>query len=77
MSEDLIGMSGNNPAGMPPQIKINPDDLEKVICECGGEIFDRKFRLLKLSPLVSPTGEGGLIPTEVVVCIKCNKELEF
>ena len=45
--------------------------------ECGGDTFVIKYKIKKISALVSPTGQGAIVPIQVFACDACggvNKE---
>ena len=55
----------------------NATTLECEECKC--KAFKQSLLLKKLSPLLSPTGQGALIPVAVFACDNCghvNKEFE-
>ena len=57
------------------QLNINIDlsQTEGVKCEeCGHEVFNHGFMLRKLSAVLSPSGEEGLIPIQVFECASCG-----
>lgn len=50
---------------------------EAIKCEsCGGQVFDQALLLRKISPLLTGTGQPGLVPITVFVCKKCGKVIE-
>lgn len=57
-------------------ININPDDLDDVICECGCEVWAEEYTIKKVSALISPNGQEGVIPIPKMVCMECGKTLE-
>jgi hypothetical protein len=46
-------------------------------CECGSTTFKELLKVKKISALLSPTGREALIPYEVLVCNKCEKEIDL
>ena len=45
--------------------------------ECGGDTFVIKYKIKKISALVSPTGQEAIVPIQVFACDTCggvNKE---
>ena len=55
----------------PQQIDIN--DTETIICEnCGNASFIQSFFLIRISPLVSPTGKEAIVPIQVFACGNCG-----
>tara|TARA_R110000796_G_scaffold243069_1_gene365457 strand:- start:344 stop:604 length:261 start_codon:yes stop_codon:yes gene_type:complete len=63
-----------NPSqGQEQQVKINPNDLEDVVCEnCGGQCFEPTFLFKKLSAILSPNGQETMIPLQVYRCHDCG-----
>ena len=52
---------------------INLADTTPVVCpECGGQVFNQAFIIREVSPLLTGTGEPGLIPVTVFECVKCH-----
>ena len=48
-------------------------DTTPVVCEkCGGEIFEQGLILREVSPLMTGTGQPGIIPVPVFLCAKCG-----
>ena len=63
----------NNANIQQPQIKLNPDDLQDVVCEeCGNNTFETSFFIKKISALVSPNGQESYIPAQVFSCKNCG-----
>ena len=63
----------------PEQVKIDVGELDNVICEkCNNVLFQPVFMMKKVSALISPNGQEGLIPVQgPYVCVACgniNKE---
>lgn len=57
------------------QVNINIDleQTEGVKCEeCDCQIFNHGFMLRKISAVLSPSGEEGLIPIQVFECSSCG-----
>jgi hypothetical protein len=46
-------------------------------CECGSDTFKELLKVKKISPILSPTGREALIPYEVLVCNKCEKNIDL
>ena len=45
--------------------------------DCNGTMFAQAYELRKLSALVSPTGQGGVVPTPTFYCLTCGKEKDI
>ena len=53
-------------------------DSEKgVEFDCNGEAFDQAVELRKLSALVSPNGQAGVIPVPYYYCMKCGSRIDL
>lgn len=59
--------------GVPKIVMEQPD----YVCDCGCNNFKEVLRVKKISALLSPTGREALIPYEVLVCNKCEKEIDL
>lgn len=61
------------------QPKINLDQTTAIKCEkCGCEVFTEGVVLRKVSPILTGTGQPGVIPIPVFYCTECggvNKEM--
>lgn len=58
-----------------PQVDLK--NTEEVICpNCGGKVFNQSLMLRKVSPLLTGTGQPGLIPISVFECTKCHEILK-
>ncbi len=59
-----------------PQANVQVDlrKAETLKCEyCGNYLFLKSTVLKRLSALVSPTGEEGIIPIEIYSCGNCGR----
>lgn len=65
---------GNGKIVSVPKVILEQPDYE---CECGSSTFKEVLRVKKISALLSPTGRESLIPYEVLVCNKCEKEIDL
>ena len=55
------------------QVKVDLAQAETMKCEkCTNYLFIQSFVLKRISALVSPTGEEGLIPIQVYSCGNCG-----
>lgn len=61
------------------QVNIDIGTLDNVQCEkCNNILFQPVFVMKRVSALVSPTGQEGVIPIQVFACANCgtvNKEM--
>lgn len=56
---------------------IDMSQTEAVRCpECGCEVFEQGMLLRKVSPLLTGTGQPGLVPVMAFHCVKCGTVLE-
>lgn len=52
------------------------NNSDNVKCSgCSNEIFVSKVKIRRVSPMLSPTGQELVMPTEVYICDSCGKEL--
>jgi len=62
-----------NPQQNNKEVKINPNDLEDVVCEhCGNQTFTQAFLFKKISAVMSPNGKASMIPLQVFKCDECG-----
>ncbi len=55
------------------QVQVDLNEAETMKCEkCTNYLFIQSFVLKRISALVSPTGEEGLIPIQVYSCGNCG-----
>ena len=55
------------------QFNVDISQTTAEICEkCGNDTFQQVYRMRKLSPLLSPTGQEAIIPIQVFACAKCG-----
>ncbi len=73
-----MGKEINMNPGQQQQIKLNPNDLEDVVCEkCENQTFEPVFLFKKLSAVLSPSGKDTMVPMQTYRCTECghmNKE---
>jgi len=61
------------PGQRPPSI----DELDPLVCpKCGNSIFDRYFKMYKLSSLKTASGKEQLFNVPVYVCASCAEILD-
>jgi hypothetical protein len=65
---------GNGKIVSVPKAVLEQPDYK---CECGSDTFKELLKVKKISALLSPTGREALIPYEVLVCNKCEKEIDL
>lgn len=67
-----MGKLGNS--SMPP---VDLSTTEPVVCsKCGKQIFTEGLLFRKVSPLLTGTGQPGLVPINVLYCVDCGTILE-
>lgn len=55
------------------QQKFDIQQTTPIKCEkCGGETFNQGVMLRKVSPLLTGTGQPGIVPIPVFYCVECN-----
>lgn len=55
------------------QISVNLNDATDLVCaECGNKFFKEVTFFKKISALLSPTGQAGLVPIPAFACTKCE-----
>ncbi len=57
------------------QLNVDPSTLPDIICTCGSKHWVSAFILKKVSALISPNGQEGVVPVPDMVCCKCNMAL--
>ena len=58
----------------PPSI----DELDPVVCpKCGNSIFDRYFKMFRMSPLKTASGKEQIFNVPVYVCASCAEILDM
>jgi hypothetical protein len=56
-----------------PAAKVDLGQAETMKCdECDNYLFLTSYVLKRISPLVSPTGEEGIVPIQVYSCGNCG-----
>ncbi len=75
--------------GQQPQVQLDiMKDTSIIKCEgkvvdnavefdCNGTAFDQATELRKVSALVSPTGQAGVIPVPYYYCLKCGTRMDM
>ena len=54
-------------------MNINVNDAEDMACpKCENQFFKPIFRVKKISPLLSPTGEEVIVPIQLLACMSCE-----
>ena len=61
-------------------LNVDMSKTTAYVCEeCGHDVFNTRYKMRKLSALVSPSGQEAIIPMQVFICDKCghiNKEFD-
>jgi uncharacterized Zn finger protein len=56
------------------QVKVDLSEQETMKCEsCGNYLFIVSYVIKKLSAIVSPSGQAGLVPVQVYSCGNCGE----
>jgi len=54
-----------------PQVNIK--DADDIVCEkCESTYFQPAFIIKRISPLMSPTGQGMFAPVQLFQCAECK-----
>ena len=65
---------------MQDSLNVDMSQTTSYNCEeCEHDVFNTRYKMRKLSALVSPSGQDAIIPMQVFSCDKCghvNKEFE-
>tara|TARA_R100000005_G_C4908719_1_gene147417 strand:- start:255 stop:521 length:267 start_codon:yes stop_codon:yes gene_type:complete len=73
MKRDKPGLQMNKVQTNAQNFKINPDDLEDIVCDkCGSQCFEQTFLFKKLSAVYSPSGKEAMIPVQIYRCADCG-----
>jgi uncharacterized Zn finger protein len=61
------------------QISVNLNNATDLVCSaCGNKFFNEVTFFKKISALLSPTGQAGLVPIPAYACTECgNVNEEF
>ena len=56
------------------QVQVDLRDAETVKCKkCNNYLWIQSFVLKKISALMSPTGQEGIVPIQVYACGNCGE----
>ena len=59
------------------QVKVDLKEAQTIRCKsCDNYLWIQAFVLKKISPLVSPSGQEGLVPVQVFSCGNCGQVAE-
>ena len=59
--------------GQQPKTVFKFENTEPVTCdECKGEYFSPVFMIRKISALMSPNGQEGMMPVQMFQCNSCG-----
>lgn len=57
----------------PAQLNVSLDKTTGISCEeCQNDTFTQALYLRKVSPLLTGTGQEGVVPIPTFVCVKCH-----
>ena len=45
--------------------------------ECEHDVFNTRYKMRKLSALVSPNGQVSVVPIQIFYCVKCNSRFDI
>jgi uncharacterized Zn finger protein len=65
---------GGQPPGQEPQrVNVDLNQASDIVCSnCGGKFFHEVTFFKKISALLSPTGQEGIIPIPTYACLECG-----
>lgn len=58
-------------------INIDMKNAVPMECPCGSKFFMSVFQAFRVSALASPTGQEMVLQTPVLVCMKCEAQLDL
>jgi hypothetical protein len=62
------------PGAPKKELKVNLSEQDTMNCEkCGNYLWITAFVIKKISAIVSPTGQAGLVPVQVYSCGNCGE----
>jgi uncharacterized Zn finger protein len=62
-----------NPQPQIPQAQIDVKQTTPLVCErCQNQTFVEALMFRKVSPLLTKTGQAGLLPIQVMSCTNCG-----
>jgi hypothetical protein len=68
---DINGGGGEAPESQ--KVSVNLQEAQDLVCSaCGNRFFKEVTFFKKVSALLSPTGQAGLIPIPAYACTKCE-----
>ena len=57
----------------PGQLNVSLEKTSPIVCEeCGNDTFTQALYLRKVSPLLTGTGQEGVVPIPTFICVACN-----
>jgi DNA-directed RNA polymerase subunit RPC12/RpoP len=68
-----INGGGGGEAPESQKVSVNLQEAQDLVCSaCGNRFFKEVTFFKKVSALLSPTGQAGLIPIPAYACTKCE-----
>ena len=56
------------------QVQVDLSEADTVKCDdCGNYLFITSHVIKRISPILSPTGQEGLVPVQVYSCGNCGR----
>ena len=53
-------------------LRVNPENMEEIICEeCENKYFVEVYTIKRVSPVLSPSGQEMFIPVQTFKCSEC------
>ena len=69
---DVLKNDGMNQTNQNP-LNVNLKDSEELVCEkCGGNVFEEKLMIRKISKFLTGQPQDSIMPIPVIACADCN-----
>lgn len=69
---DVLRNDGTNQTSQNP-LNVNLKDSEELVCEkCGGNVFEEKLMIRKISKFLTGQPQDSIMPIPVIACADCN-----
>ena len=62
-------------AGMPVQFDVSK--ATQNLCSCGNGYFNKVYKLMTISAIMSPVGKELSVQVPVFICTECKRPLEI
>ena len=73
-----MGLPPRGSAGSAPQmIQVDLTDKQRIVCECGCNLFIPAIEAYTVPAVVSPTGKESIAQRPILVCMECKKAMKW